>query len=344
MPHERPRPPVLGPRRGARDLPRLAQGRSTRTPATGCSSPRPGSTTRSGWPATSRPDELHTAFNFDFVRAAWDADDAARAPSTSCLRGRRLGRRADDLGAVQPRRHPARHPLRPAGLDRRRRVRRATGSVRTPRSTRPRPAPGPGRRAADARPARARPTSTRARSSACRRSWTCPRTSLAGPDLGALRRTPSAAATAAGCRCRGPATARRFGFGAGAPWLPQPADWADAVGRGAGAASRARRSSCTGARCGCAARAAARRATARSTGCRSPAGSLSFRRTAVDGDRGRVRGQPRRPSRCRSRRTTRCWWRTAELATGADGAPVCPADTAVWLPAPARAASTLNIP
>ena len=42
----------VGPGRRARDLPRLARS-STATPATGCSSPRPGCRRRSGWPATS---------------------------------------------------------------------------------------------------------------------------------------------------------------------------------------------------------------------------------------------------------------------------------------------------
>ena len=36
------------------------------------------------------------------------------------------------------------------------------------------------------------------------------------------------AGTAAGCRCRGPATQAPFGFGpSGTPWLPQPASWAE---------------------------------------------------------------------------------------------------------------------
>ena len=93
-----------------------------------------------------RPDELHTAFNFDFVRAAWDADELRTTIDGSRAAAGSVGA-PDDLGAVQPRRHPARHALRPAGLDRRRRHRRGPGRTRTPRST-PRSAcagPGPPR-------------------------------------------------------------------------------------------------------------------------------------------------------------------------------------------------------
>ena len=49
----------------------------------------------------------------------------------------------------------------------------------------------------------------------------------AGPDVGALRGTPSAAGTAAACRCRGrPRGPRSGSAGRPQPWLPQPAGWA----------------------------------------------------------------------------------------------------------------------
>ena len=58
-----------------------------------------------------RPDELHQAFNFHYLGTPWDAD-ALRAVIDRVARRRRRGRRTDHLGAVQPRRPPARHALR----------------------------------------------------------------------------------------------------------------------------------------------------------------------------------------------------------------------------------------
>ena len=95
--------------------------------------------------------------------------------------GRRARRLGPDLGAVQPRRRPPHHPLR-------RRRRRA--------------GPRPRGDADDAGAARARPTSTRARSSAWSRSTSRPRTGRTRRGSAPAR----PAATAAGCRCRGAAT------------------------------------------------------------------------------------------------------------------------------------------
>ena len=114
-----------------------------------------------------RPDELHTAFNFDFLACPWDA--AARCALDRRDPGRaRAGRRAGDLGAVQPRRHPAGHPLRPRGHL----VRLRGQARRHPDRPRARPPPGARRRPAGDGAARARSTSTRARSSGCPRSRT----------------------------------------------------------------------------------------------------------------------------------------------------------------------------
>ena len=73
---------VLRPGRRARDLPRLAAdpGLLPRRPDGGRRGV--GVDARSGWPATSRPDELHQAFNFDFLDAPWSADCVARGRST----------------------------------------------------------------------------------------------------------------------------------------------------------------------------------------------------------------------------------------------------------------------
>ena len=62
-----------------------------------------------------RPDEMHSAFNFDFMTRPWDARGASGLDRTHARRAR-PGRRAGDLGAVQPRHHAARHPLRAGGL------------------------------------------------------------------------------------------------------------------------------------------------------------------------------------------------------------------------------------
>ena len=61
-----------------------------------------------------RPDEMHTAFNFDFMARPWDAREL-RESIDMTLAAHRPGRRPRHLGAVQPRRHAAGHPLRPRG-------------------------------------------------------------------------------------------------------------------------------------------------------------------------------------------------------------------------------------
>ena len=153
-----------------------------------------------------RPDELHSAFNFDFLRCAWDAA-AMRAVDRRDAGHARAGRRAGDLGAVQPRRDPARHPVRP-----RRHVVRAsaTASTASARISTSVPAgPGPPRCSPSRCPAAS--TSTRATSSASGRSRTS-RTSCSRTRCGSAPATWTGAATAAACRCRGRATSQPFGF------------------------------------------------------------------------------------------------------------------------------------
>ena len=65
--------PNDGPRRAARHLPRLARGRRLATPARASSSARSGCPTSTRFALYLRPDELHTAFNFDFLARPWDA-------------------------------------------------------------------------------------------------------------------------------------------------------------------------------------------------------------------------------------------------------------------------------
>ncbi len=57
-----------------------------------------------------RPDELHQAFNFGFLTALWDAT-AQRAAITDSLTAMDEVGATDHLGAVQPRRGPARLAL-----------------------------------------------------------------------------------------------------------------------------------------------------------------------------------------------------------------------------------------
>ena len=61
-----------GPRPAARHLPRAGARSPTATTSRASSSARSGCRTPSGSPMYLRPDELHTAFNFDFLAAAWE--------------------------------------------------------------------------------------------------------------------------------------------------------------------------------------------------------------------------------------------------------------------------------
>ena len=77
-----PEPPALGPRRGARHLPAVA----ARSPTT---TTRPRVFVAEAWVDEPdrlaryvRPDELHTAFNFDYLTAPWEARGAAPGRST----------------------------------------------------------------------------------------------------------------------------------------------------------------------------------------------------------------------------------------------------------------------
>ena len=148
-------PPALGPRRGARDLPRVAQS-STRTTRRASASPRPGSATPRRAPY-ARPDELGQAFNFDFLRR--------RGTPPRCTPGhrRRARRRHGESGAsatwVLSNHDVVRHATR-YGAARRpatRPRRLAAGRRPAPGVDRgARPAPGPRRDPADAGAARLR--------------------------------------------------------------------------------------------------------------------------------------------------------------------------------------------
>ena len=94
-------------------------GSATPTPTSGSSSARSGCTRPSRSPATCGPDELHTAFNFHFLLAPWDAT-AMRAAIDASMGALVDGRRPADVGAVQPRRRPPRDALRRRRAGRRR--------------------------------------------------------------------------------------------------------------------------------------------------------------------------------------------------------------------------------
>ena len=67
------RAPNPRPRRAPRHLPRLARGRRQLSRARASSSARSGCRTSTRFAHYLRPDELHTAFNFDFMARPWDA-------------------------------------------------------------------------------------------------------------------------------------------------------------------------------------------------------------------------------------------------------------------------------
>ncbi len=150
-----------------------------------------------------RPDEMSQAFNFSWLLADWSADAFAEV-ITGTLDCGRARRRHRHLGAQQPRRGAAPHPLR---------RRRAVGLARARAATLTMlgaarlvvPLPGRGARPGAGRRARRLP---------------------AGPVLvphrrGRPRRLPGAGPV-------GAATPRRTASAraTGQPWIPQPADWA----------------------------------------------------------------------------------------------------------------------
>ena len=105
------RPPALGPGRGPRRLPRVAAAERRLSPASGCSSARRGSRPRSASPATCAPTSCTRRSTSTSCSRRWDAAALRTAIDAQHRRPRR-GRRAADVGAVEPRRRPPRHPLR----------------------------------------------------------------------------------------------------------------------------------------------------------------------------------------------------------------------------------------
>ena len=61
-----------------------------------------------------RPDEMHTAFNFDFLARPWDARELRESIDATLAAHAPVGA-PRDVGALEPRRDPPGHPLRPRG-------------------------------------------------------------------------------------------------------------------------------------------------------------------------------------------------------------------------------------
>ena len=167
-----------------------------------------------------RPDELHTAFTFDYLHADWDAAELCQVIDAT-LAGARASRVTSYLGVVEPRRDPPREPFRSLCPFLRRGLRR-WGRHR-PRARHP---PGQGRSPADARPPREARTSTRVRSSGCPRSTTCPTRCCRTRCF----RTGGRVRGRDGCRVPLPWSGvdPPYGFSPSgvSTWLPQPSTWA----------------------------------------------------------------------------------------------------------------------
>ena len=217
------RAPARRPRRDPRRLPLAGASSPTPTPAPGSWSARCGWPTTPGSPSTCG----RTRCTPRSTSTSWRGPGMPRRcgnRSTTTLAAHATGRRAGDLGAVQPRRHPAGDPIRPG----RHVVRLCRQAVRHADRPRARPPAGAGGGAADRGAARLalrlpgrRARSARGGGSAGR---TCCRTPCTSVRVASTR-----AGTAAGCRCpgTGPAAFRVQPAGGTDTWLPQPADWAD---------------------------------------------------------------------------------------------------------------------
>ena len=316
----RVRRPVLGPRRRARDLPRLAQRRRgvRRRPRA----------VRRGVAAHSRADRALGAPRRDApgvqLRLPRDGMGCRGPPRRHhrVARGVRRGGRAEHLGALEPRRRAPRVASRadrrePAG------TRHRPGLARQA-DPRGRPAPRARRDDAHARRCPARRTCTRAR------SWDCPRSSTSPTRCGRIRpgsaRPASAtAATAAACRCRGPRRVRPTASARPA----RPGCRSRASGRRSRATCRSptrrRRSRSTAALLGAAPRARPGSRDARPGSTASGTDAVAFRNgnvtvvanlgSAADPAPGRYRdrGERSRDRRRCSPSTRRCGSRAAEL-------------------------------
>ena len=171
----------------------------------------------------TRPDELHTAFNFNFVRAAWDADELRRTIDVSIAA-------ASEVGApttwVLSNHDVTRHATRYARLD------RTGGGVADDERVRPDTPLDPELGLRRARAAvlllLGLPGSAyvyQGEELGLPEVVDLPEELLADPIW---ERSGHRVRGRDGCRVPVPwePTGPSLGFGSGAPWLPQPADWA----------------------------------------------------------------------------------------------------------------------
>ena len=258
-------------------------------------SPRPGRPTVERTALYVRPDELHQAFNFQYLHARWDAAALREVIDESLAAMRPVGAPTTwVLSNHDVTRHATRF-ANPPGLGTQLRDAGRPGAG---------PAPGPRGHPADAGAARLR-VRLPGRGAGPARGHRPAGRGPPGPVVLPRRRARTASATAAGCRSRGPATGPSYGFGpAGGSWLPQPAGWARAERRGAdrrpglhpGAVPRRARR--------CAASHPALGAGATVHWLDAPEGVLAFRRDARDGGL-RLHGQHYRARRSSSRSRAR---------------------------------------
>ena len=217
--------PAVGPAGRARGLARVAPGLQRLPPAAGRSSARSGSATDEALAAYIRPDELHTVFNFDYLKCRWDAARdarghrplAARPPRWSAPRRRGSWRTTTSRGSGPGTAVEAAGAADAA-------VQHRPGPGRG-RRRRPRARPGPRRAGLHAGPARVGLPLPGPGARAWRRSSTC-RPSPARTRPSAAPAARRASATAAACPMPWTRDGASFGFSpTGASWLPMPAHW-----------------------------------------------------------------------------------------------------------------------
>ena len=151
-----------------------------------------------------RPDELHTAFNFDFLGRPWDAASLRASIDTTIAAHAPVGRRATWVLSN----HDVTRPVTRSVARTRRSPSRRSGTARRPISSWA--CAGPGPRLSCRLPCPGRSTSTRATSWASMRSTTC-RSTASRTRCTSGRAGSIPGGTAAGSRCRGPAASHRSG-------------------------------------------------------------------------------------------------------------------------------------
>ena len=159
-----------------------------------------------------RPDEMHQAFNFQYLSTDWDAAELRKVIDVSLDAMRPVGAPTTwVLSNHDVTRHATRF-ANPPGLG---------TQIRTAGDRETGPAPGPRRQPADAGAARLR-VRLPGRGARPARRHRPARRGPPGPVVLPRRRARTASATAAGCRSRGPATAAPTASATAAAGCPSP--------------------------------------------------------------------------------------------------------------------------